>query len=99
MLYCAEGVLENDEKEMGGSMTEIESKAEARKRNRRELLYNHGIKIGLRKPKSAKLSHSIEERKRAICMCCGKQAYKCICSGYMSEAAMNRFFEKQKEEK
>lgn len=96
MLQGTKGVLGVNEKEIGGSMTELESKAEARKRNRRELAYK-GIKIGLRTPKSAKLSHSVEERRTAKCLCCGNVSHECICFGHMSEAAMNRFFQKQKE--
>ncbi len=80
---------------MSEIMAEIETKAEARKRNRKELAHK-GIKLGLRKLKSAKLSKSIEERKQAICMCCHNPAHSCICSGHMSEAAMNRYFEEGK---
>jgi len=70
------------------------SKAEARKRHRIELAAK-GIKLGLRKPRSAKSKFGDEDRRQGICLVCHKKAHECECSGHMSEAAQNRFFDER----
>lgn len=69
-----------------------------RRAARQRIREQHGL--GMRKNGSAKAQNMRDRPDRVasgICLVCGLNRLKCICSGYMSEAAFKRFQEGQKQ--